>query len=1303
MSARSRKNKKKRKPSSARRKANKNTKRRKNLDAEVPEDNSPFRPGEFVSWEDEKNNYVEGCVLEDSVTCMSVLTQHYHILKMHSSQRSRTRYSHWRDRVDIGDILEYETRDSEWIFCVVRGLQGLYSSSTVVVIEPVFVGRCLSVPLKSLKLRKIPRLPPEIMMLKQSGFAFFNENSDPINWPPYNPKGHPTLYFRERRPVAEDYSGCNGTILYKLRAHPIVPKNVCLVRDSHGALSYMLETEIGQRCTNSKLHLPEKVCLGTLSLPFDDSETKCKDELHLARQHLKIGHVKISAMCALLDTNLKWQEEGTKTLAQSLLNTICTDLETQRACHPVGRIVWQHNYTDLTRYGSKSDLLSLSDSLTEMDLPENDENIAFRNNICIWQMYPELWVRARRFILDSETYLPLHVTLDSISKSAMEFTVNAMISGENPFAQRNADKQNFADMTTIMSAFTPGMWPPPPESNVSSKFLQAGWHYDSMNAFGKSRSSNETAEAMLEREGGLHANKLHSCVTHKAKQASSDSEYVAWNVLEGPVFKRHFTVGPVWESVSGGILVEGNSFTKMESVAHLIREERQSRSQFGSTLIVTKPTLLYEWYGVLETMGIPCFLYHGAKRHEGHQLNIAVETGRTIITTAFSMCNVRDRWRLFSINAWESPYRVILDNLMGDKPMPSGVVSAITSTNLKHVWVLEKELNRTVVGTAVALLKIRPFFKRARWDRDFCTELEQRQYTRVLLSTSNLFTISTDAKKVKPLWDMRYALINNLCLCNGYPNVSFGRCVPYLSSIATHDSCLQKIFDMFKAKHFQRWEARVCYNAEPTVAQFAKLTECLVKTMYGIIPRLSKFTQRLATGEYTTDHNVFERRMNQRKQGAQIKKAKLSVKKLLAKDTIEETCPICMEGICLNTTESALGQTVFDMTKCTAVGTCGHMLCGACADEIQRVAMENCANHANDYGMGDNTVNRPRCPLCRDPWDTGAPPLLVTNSKSHALQSDGKGIYSCRKDIVSKNRNTKASGLLDLQKLLRSLKNSKKIVIVCQSSQLADWLAEVANEGRRTKAVVIGCQKSIVSRRNALRNFRCDAEINQLYISAKLCSGLSLCCATEFIIADRLHADYTKDVLYMLYSSWNGRVSPVEVYTMKSRSCSADGEGQLSELLGTQPSTFNIHLQDITGTGAYTDEENEQAEYSLLAELPKTRLGYKRLLHNAFGMAAPPPKAPRAPTIVSVDLESLHSSSVPLQSAIVDHIFQGILADTDSDFEEADVLHESIEASDLVGRTTSAPATPQLSGEGNTDSESRPAVGLVSVSGAVTV
>mgnify|MGYP001232807685 CR=1 FL=1 len=335
MSSNHSRNKKKRKTGSTSRKARKKGKRPKRTDVY-----ELYTPGDYVSWADEESDYIEGLVLHDSPTCLSVMTKSHRLVRLDRASRLRAKCTNWRDTVCLGDIVEYYTPNRDWIFCKVRGIQWppgkTSSSSPIVVIEPVFVGYCISVPLVSLMLRKIPRLPPEIIMLQQSGFAFLDKNIDEINWPSYNPNGCPSLFRRGHQPVAEDYNTFRGTTLYKLRSHPIVPPGVCLVRDSHGSLSYKLEIELGERCGNSKLHLPEPVCMGTLSLSFDDMETTDQSTvaefcngMYLARKHFNLGHFASSASCALEATvqweGVQWKGEGTEKLAKALLNEISVD------------------------------------------------------------------------------------------------------------------------------------------------------------------------------------------------------------------------------------------------------------------------------------------------------------------------------------------------------------------------------------------------------------------------------------------------------------------------------------------------------------------------------------------------------------------------------------------------------------------------------------------------------------------------------------------------------------------------------------------------------------------------------------------------------------------------------------------------------------------------------------------------------------------------------------------------------------------------------------------------------------------
>ena len=90
--------------------------------------------------------------------------------------------SNWRETVSPGDIVElafatigYRARS---------GVQRAKSKSkpTVLVLEPVFVGYCVSAPLIACA-RKPTEIHPDLIVLQQSGFAFNDGNKDrPDNW-----------------------------------------------------------------------------------------------------------------------------------------------------------------------------------------------------------------------------------------------------------------------------------------------------------------------------------------------------------------------------------------------------------------------------------------------------------------------------------------------------------------------------------------------------------------------------------------------------------------------------------------------------------------------------------------------------------------------------------------------------------------------------------------------------------------------------------------------------------------------------------------------------------------------------------------------------------------------------------------------------------------------------------------------------------------------------------------------------------------------------------------------------------------
>ena len=233
-------------------------------------------------------------------------------------------------------------------------------------------------------------------------------------------------------------------------------------------------------------------------------------------------------------------------------------------------------------------------------------------------------------------------------------------------------------------------------------------------------------------------------------------------------------------------------------------------------------------------------------------------------------------------------------------------------------------------------------------------------------------------------------------------------------------------------------------------------------------PEISDFCKRIATGSYLMDKVTFLKRLESNPNTRLNQHAIEDVKKLLDRKPIEANCPICMDP---------LGSMVDDknnlsLNRCVVYGVCGHVLCGDCADSIQRVALENLVSNNNDYGIGDNSVNRPRCPLCRHPWDKGQPPLIASTNKQFSLVSSNEGVYA-RPSFVLADETIRSPGVQTLFRILQGIQ--KKAVVVCQTTGLAQRLCSLANNcNKRTKAVVVSPRRSTLSRTNALESFRCD-------------------------------------------------------------------------------------------------------------------------------------------------------------------------------------------------------------------------------------
>ena len=785
----------------------------------------------YVCWTGDEG-YKEGHVIFDDGVTVQVAKQSAHPETFSPAACNRVclKETKWRDEVEPGDIVDLNFGD-DWIPCKVRGVQTVSDGPAVLVVEPVFVGYCVSAPLNSLNFRKPPNQREDMLVLQQTGFAFndaHNENA-PHRWPGYNPQG--CMNLRHVGPAAQARLHDSGKTHYELICHPVVPPNLKMVRTDYGRLKFVLASEMGPVDRHSKLESPEAMYLGSLTVPYTENEIPkgedntmsfFLDSAKLARNYHGMGSSWQAAKCMLNSTcGLEWRAESEE-LALALLETMHIQRTEAHLCHSLSRVVWQHKF-NLIGFDSNTlvDLECLAESLECIDLPHTREHSDLKNHLCIWQMYPKLWNLSRTFQYAAECYQPVEVTMKAIDANQIVFGVTAMVSGENPYGEM----YNLGRVSRILEAFTPKNTASAIAPNLFSN-NNSDWNSSVWSFFGGPNGSNcglSTARRMFERENCNGQDSLYNTAMKSAvcEERAYDNtvQVVRWNVMEGPVLIENHTeishgyygASDPWPAVMGGVLLEQSSVDKMQSIANLILMDKLSQFTTGCSLIVTKPTLLNEWKRSLEARGVPCHIYHGGGRR-CTDTRCAMEASHVVLTTAFCFSNNTDLWFLHrTLSTGINLNRIVLDNLMQRKGIPPAVFDAVVGFTARGVWMIEREATGAVFGTALALLRVRPFFKRARWGTDLIGDVSTRQYTRLLLesfsrtfeSSTHINTPSTGA--LDDLCRLRHDLVKKLFVCGE------DKSRPPIVSIIRHEESsieprLCSILEMLREKQFQDGE-----------------------------------------------------------------------------------------------------------------------------------------------------------------------------------------------------------------------------------------------------------------------------------------------------------------------------------------------------------------------------------------------------------------------------------------------------------------------------------------------------------------
>lgn len=1090
-----------------------------------------------MGWDSPGGGYNEARVVHCDDESLQVSSSEY-VVTMVGNSRFKVLPRDWRSEVCVGDMVQYHFQD-DWIDCLVRGFQNTDSntdSNTVVVFEPVFFGYTLSLPVTSLLLRKPFTASGELLALTQSGFAF-NETDDESLWPPYSPWGCQNLRHLKMS-IENRFHGADS--VYVLPAPPVVPDHVKLVRHSNGNLLFVLEADLGGNLPNSTSMLlsPTRHRMGTLTMPFE-KKTTCdvppgvctfNNASDLARVHFESKDRRFAAGCLFHAADVEWRGEK-KELARILSREA---RHVHQSWHPVSRLVWQHNMEWNSDLRSVEDLNCLVKSLDRMDEGTFDLR-RLKNHLCLWQIYSRFWTLSRKLFNAVESICPFDVTLASLGPNQAVFDV-AVSMEEKSLAFSEHEPSCLSDVVRIMSALTEDLpWNSETETAEEELLFDPGcisenesktnhatscWDAD-LRAYLNVRSS---AKEMQRRES-KHLPSLNKLMLQKTR--ALDRTPVYWNVMEGPVELKPRELCSEWSAKRGGVLLQPNCFAKMQSLVDLIVRDMtiMDGSAPRGNIIVTKPTLLSVWRDYLEQNCVRCHMYHGPKRVQD-QTKTAVLAEYVVLTTAYCMSHWRDHSYLTQVYdlAGIEP-RVVLDGYFQtpEDVIPRDVVDAVDTLS-SRVWIFARQATRELFAEALVVFKVRPFFPAGNWNsQNYREELRLRKYTRhFLLSKATgrdyRWLMRELVKRIFLHGEMEsYELFDRSCFIERHDCV--GKLAP------TH----KKMLVDFERKSLKRMKVESMFR-------LGKLHQCLVNLYYGKLPPVHFYSQRVATGKYEVKSDVFCKTMKLRADHLNqpnLKEAAGALENLLKTGSMEAACPVCLEPLCPSSSKSNEPET--PLSRSVAYGACGHALCGDCADSLQRVCLENLVSGTNDYGLGDNSVNRPKCPLCRFEWDMGNPPLLLSLDPAVKFTCGNEGVYKAPQGLEEMQEEWMRTNPT-LTAMEVALRKSKKAVIVCKTKGLAAHLCRAANQRSKARAVFVSADTPLASRSNALRLFRDRKCIRRLYISANYMLGMGFPNATDFFLADPLNNTHAMNFYFMVYSSWSDvrAVQTVRVHTFDS-------------------------------------------------------------------------------------------------------------------------------------------------------------------------
>lgn len=1189
-----------------------------------------FEEGDYVRWStpgDGGDLYNEGRVIRDTGEIVQVLQGDEFVLNIGGQLRSRVIKTNWRDFVEVGSFLEISCK-SGWLPCKVRGVQGERGNARkpqVVVVEPLFYGSTLSVPLKSLCLRRPSCLDRDLHAITQSGFGFNSAYACPAKWAPYHPCGSFDGGGVQTEISLARFTEAPQDFCFVLSPPCLLPDAIRFVRSIQGELKFVRASSILVVHTIPPLKEHSKD-LGYLDFPltkvegsFNDHEglmIPCVNAYEIAQNYFDYGDPS-SAATMLRDHS---EDFPRKELVESLL-VMSGNSQRDKPClvHPVSRLVWQHSMMHRQDF-TRRDLNCLQESLEHITsrlcaMSSHSRYYAvmqrLRNQVAIWSIYAKQWGMARQLQNEMESHHPVNARLLGLTKTHVRFRVSVVTPlvpvdltstgvlswGSPPFLT--------TQMGTILDAFTPtSLRVFEEEERVfdQSNWLSEVWR------IGTVQPGSTIASRLFDQER-MAVHPINELLTRKA--VTSNEEIIRWNTCQGPLRNEDLDEStafpPCW---AGGVVVVPCNKKRVLIVSQLLQTGLGDSDHAPPTLIITAPTLVHFWKQELESRGISCYAYHGTNRR-AHAAG-AITNKKVFITTSQLFIKWQDLSFFVNAEPHNRVQRLIMDiNTVMKSPCPR-VLDGISRLGCKYLWMLETKPKKDHLAIALALLNIRPFSKQSGWGTDLVSDFRRREFVQNLLyseRTPNTVTRELVHFLVETVYNcasvdaqLDRTLSEDALWCRN-SNVDFVRSDREIALLAAVKSKLWKSF----GEH-------VPIYAIPTEQQLRKKWEQMIQISWGMKVPVSTYGQLVAYGHFQVDPSIFKnctQKWETDEGNAVEKDAGAKLKKLLDYKPIEGNCPICMDPLHSGSNIPCDGGGT--LSACVSVGTCGHMLCGECADQIYRVAEENRTSGDNDYGAGDNSVNHARCPLCRIFWERDYnPPLLLPTTKNVVLGGGDKKNSAVYKMLLAhgntyaearqhaSNDSVYSTPLLRLLNSvlanIRQASSNGRVAILCKTSGLAEHLEKYSNSQGKTRAVSLHSRRTIDSRGNAIKNFNDPSnEITEIYISTSLVAGLVLDGVRHFVFADRAMHRQQDDITEFMASccretlSFNPGFVPV-VHTIASDPLSWKKDG------GERHASATVLLSEPTAGKTLRD---------LVPLIPENYWDYIQKFYDLFEEPAP--------------------------------------------------------------------------------------------------